>query len=163
MVARAVAPLAEAHPDVVVVFAYRNKTPRAKDVARELEARLPQKHTRFTDTLPDVLVLIEDAAVLLFPVDDLWGKVDLPIVLLEAMQLGTPILALDHGPLAELEGPVKVPLGDDAAFVRDAWSLATDSERRRSVAEAQREYVEREHAARVVAHRYEQLYLELGS
>ncbi len=38
------------------------------------------------------------------PVDDLHGKVDLPIVLLEALTLGTPALVLDEGPLSGTHG-----------------------------------------------------------
>ena len=162
-VAAAVEPLGHELPDVVVVFAYRPKTPRAHDVARALEARLPRRFVRFTDTLPDVLALVEESSAVLFPVADLWGKVDQPIVLLEAMKLGVPIVTLEAGPLAELGGVVHVPQGDTAALVGAALALAREPGRRSAVASAQRDYVVAEHAAPTAARRYEELYLELIS
>lgn len=159
-VAALIDPLARQIPGLVVVFAYRAKTARAHDVARELERRLPEKHARFTHTLPDVLALIEDASAVLFPVDDLWGKVDIPIVLLESMRLGVPVLALDQGPLSELEGAVRVPAGAEA-WVRATLELLHDPARAAQIREAGVRAVARRHDAREVARRYEALYLEL--
>ncbi len=160
-VAALVEPLARELPNLVVVFAYRAKTPRAHAVARELERRLPERHTRFTDALPDVLALIEEARAVLFPVDDLWGKVDMPIVLLESMRLGVPVLAQDQGPLAELGGTVRIAAGDREAWVRATLEVCRDDGRARQVVEAQRAHIAAEHDARAVARRYEKLYLEL--
>jgi phosphatidylinositol alpha-1,6-mannosyltransferase len=161
-VARAVKPLVAALPEAVVVFAYRAKSPRAEPIARELSARLDPAHVRFTSELPDVLALVAASAVVLFPVDDLWGKVDLPIVLLESMLLGIPVVALDYGPLSDLEGAVLVPRGDDRALVTAALELATNPEHRARVIEAQRAAIRRRHRAEVVAKAYEDLYLEVS-
>jgi glycosyltransferase involved in cell wall biosynthesis len=161
--AERVAALAEALqktlPEVVVVFAYRAKTPRAPELAKALEARLPKRSVRFTETLPDVLALIEDASAVLFPVDDLWGKVDLPIVLLESMRLGVPIVALRAGPLAELGGVVHFEA--EGELERSVVELLGSPDQQRRVAEEQRRWVEAECAAEVVARRYEGIYLEM--
>ena len=147
--------------DVVVVFAYRPKTPRAPEIARALAARLPKSSVRFTDTLPDVLALIDDATAVLFPVDDIWVKVDLPIVLLESMRLGVPIVVTREGPLAELGGVVHVDGEDTDALLRAVLELLQSQDQQRKVAEAQRRWVEAECCAEVVARRYEDIYLEL--
>jgi len=106
-------------PDLLTVFAYRRKTARAAEVAERLSARLPGASTRFVQNAPNILALLAGAAAVVFPVDDLWGKVDLPIVLLEAMALGVPVVVLDQGPLCDLGGVVKVPnLGADR-WLRD--------------------------------------------
>lgn len=160
-VAALVEPLARELPDVVIVFAYRAKTSRAHAVAAALQRRLSARHTRFTDTLPDVLALIEDARAVLFPVDDLWGKVDLPIVLLESMRLGVPVICQDQGPLAELGGTLRIAPGDQAGYVRAVLELVKSSEHTDAVRRAQWARLEAEHDARVVARRYERLYLEL--
>jgi phosphatidylinositol alpha-1,6-mannosyltransferase len=161
-VARVVGPLVAELPQAVVVFAYRAKSPRAEPIARELRARLDPAHVRFTSELDDVLALIAASAVVLFPVDDLWGKVDLPIVLLESMVLGVPVVALDYGPLSDLEGAVLVPAGDDRALVRAAIELADNPAQRARVIEAQRDAIQRRHRAEVVAKAYEELYLEVS-
>ncbi len=148
-------------PDVITVFAYRRKTPGAVEVAERLRARLPPAHTRFVENAPNILALLAGAAAVLFPVDDLWGKVDLPIVLLEAMQLGVPVLALDQGPLCDLGGVVKVP--DLAA---DRWldavsSVLGESAHAAHVVSEQRAALDERHRAASVARAYEDLYLGL--
>ena len=160
-VARAVGPLTEAEPELVVVFAFRAKTPRAEVVAKELAGQLDPARVRFESELADVLVLISESSVVLFPVDDLWGKVDLPIVLLESMALGVPVVALDHGPLRDLDGTVRVPKGDDRALVAETLALLRERDYRERVTAAQRESIRRRHRAEVVARAYEDLYLEL--
>lgn len=153
--------LARELPEANVVFAYRNKTPRAPAVAAQLERRLTGKNVRFACEVPDVLALVAAATAVLFPVDDLCGKVDLPIVLLEAMTLGVPVLALDDGPLADLEGALKLPSLEVAGWVKAARALATDAGARNAAIEAGRAAVERRFRADRVAAEYEALYLDL--
>jgi phosphatidylinositol alpha-1,6-mannosyltransferase len=52
----------------------------------------------------NILALMQASSGVVFPVDDLYGKVDLPIVLLEALALGVPVFALAEGPLLDLDG-----------------------------------------------------------
>ena len=164
--AEASAALAErvpsALPNLLTVFAYRKKTPRAAQVAAALSARLPASLARFVENAPDILALLSGAAALIFPVDDLWGKVDLPIVLLEAMALGVPVIVLDRGPLRDLAGVVKVPSLDSAAWLDATLRLLSEPDATAHVAAAQRAALAERHRASVVARAYEDLYLELA-
>lgn len=148
-------------PNAVVVFAYRRKTTRAAEVAGSLERALPRASVRFSDRTSDVLALVAESRAVLFPVDDLWGKVDLPIVLLEAMTLGVPVIAAERGPLAELGGVAHVDPDDALALATRARELHEREDLRAPMIEAARAHVRERHAARVVARRYEELYLEL--
>ncbi len=145
----------------MVVFAYRAKTPAAPGIAAALERRLASPNVRFTGELPDVLALVAGAAAVLFPVDDLHGKVDLPIVLLESMSLGIPVIALDHGPLADLGAALRLAPGDTDALARAALSMIDEPARRAEVAAAGRAEVQGRYRAEVVAAAYERLYEEL--
>jgi phosphatidylinositol alpha-1,6-mannosyltransferase len=153
--------LARELPEATVVFACRNKTARSPEVAAALERRLVGKRVRFASELKDVLLLLTAATAVLFPVDDLCGKVDLPIVLLEAMALGVPVVALDQGPLADLDGAIKLPSLDVSSWVAQALSLARQPNLRSSAAAAGRAAVERCFRADRVARSYESLYLDL--
>jgi phosphatidylinositol alpha-1,6-mannosyltransferase len=153
--------LARSAPEAVIVFAYRLKSPRASEVAAELKQRLDPKRTRFVENTPNILALMSGARAVVFPVDDLWGKVDLPIVLLEAMELGVPVIALDRGPLQDLSGVVKVPTLDAEAWEREASAFLREPARRASIAESQRQALDLRHRARSVARAYEDSYLEL--
>ncbi|MBX3126783.1 MAG: glycosyltransferase family 4 protein [Polyangiaceae bacterium] len=161
LVADAVRGLVERNPAAVVVFAYRAKTPAAAEVAARLEAELAGLPVRFAASLADVLVLISTAEAVLFPVDDLYGKVDHPIVLLEAMQLGVPVITLDSGPLMDLGGVEKIPLADAGLLVEAACGVAANPDRRARIVAAQRAAIAERHHADIVAARYEALYLEL--
>jgi glycosyltransferase involved in cell wall biosynthesis len=91
------------------VFAYRNKTPAAQVRMESLASSLPASRVRFIADTPLIHALLAEAALVVFPVDDLFGKVDIPIVLLEALRLGTPVFVSDEGPLRELEPAVRIP------------------------------------------------------
>lgn len=164
--AEATAALAErvpnALPGVVTVFAYRRKSERAAEVAARLAARLPAAHTRFVENARNILALLAGAAAVVFPVDDLWGKVDLPIVLLEAMALGVPVLVLDRGPLRDLGGVGKVSDLEPEKWLATVSSLLREPERAAAIASGQRATLVERHAASVVARAYEELYLALS-
>lgn len=157
--ARLVAPLMQRIPDAYFVFACRAKTARAPEVQRRLQATLDPSRVRFAGELPNLAALYRACRAVLFPVDDLWGKVDLPIAVLEAMALGVPVVALGQGPLEDLEGVVKMPSLDVAAWAEATASL-TEGTRRESVAASQRQGLER-HSPAAVARIYERIYEEL--
>ncbi len=148
-------------PDAVVVFAYRRKTAAAAQLAEQLRTRLTQRPVRFVDTSADLLSLIAGASAVLFPVDDLWGKVDLPIVLLESMRLGVPVVALAQGPLAELDGAELLPALDVERWLEALARLAEQPAARQERADAQQAGVLARCGADVVARAYEDIYLEL--
>src|SRR5690606_37526356 len=155
------APAAESIPGVVVVFAYPAKAGQAPVIADDLRRTLDPGSVRVVGEVADVLALIASANAVLFPVDDLWGKVDLPIVLLESMELGVPVIALDRGPLKDLEGVVKASELDTREFVEACVRLSEDDSYRREVIAAQKAAVTRRHRAPLVSKAYERLYSEL--
>lgn len=152
-------PLRERFPDAVVVFAYRNKTPAAAERAAVLKHALQGRRVRITDRVTNMHALLVAVDIVIFPVDDLWGKVDQPIVLLEALQLGTPCLVLDQGPLKDVEGACKLPTLDERAWLEAiAGLLDSDETRARAIAEGCAA-ASRVYASGVVARAYEAIYL----
>ncbi len=157
-VAATVEPVTREIPNAVVVFAYRHKSPRAAERAQAMQRTLPKAQVRFIAEVPDMHALLASCRALLFPVDDLYGKVDLPIVLLEAMHLGVPVVALDRGPLADLQGVLRVAPGDVAALAGLSKQLIHDETFRQSVVAAQLAAVEQKHRPACAASRYEAIY-----
>jgi phosphatidylinositol alpha-1,6-mannosyltransferase len=156
-----VGPLCERFPDVLVVFAYRNKTPRAAGVAAQLAENLRGRRVRITDKVSSMHALLAASEIVIFPVDDLWGKVDQPIVLLEALQLGTPCVVLDQGPLRDVAGAVKVATVDVRAWLDAALPLLQSQSARARVVEGGRAAAARVYASGVVARAYEAIYLRV--
>ena len=157
-VSAAVSGLIECVPDAIVVFACRAKTPEAPRIEAALRQRLPPAHVRFAGQLSSIHALLTTARVVLFPVEDLHGKVDLPIVLLEAMRLGAPLVACSVGPLAGLQGVRQVPPEQPLQLVRQALELHVDEAARRVAVATQRAAVAEHYSCEVVARRYESLY-----
>jgi glycosyltransferase involved in cell wall biosynthesis len=155
-----VEPLLAAQPDAVVVFAYRNKTPRAAERALDLRRQLAGRRVCFTDKVTSMHALLCAASIVIFPVDDLWGKVDQPIVLLEALALGTPCIVLDHGPLRDVVGALKMPSIDSAAWLEAIAGLLSNSELRARVIAEGRAAASAVYASGVVARAYEAIYLQ---
>ncbi len=160
-IATATAELTRRVPGAVVVFACRAKTPAAAPLLAALRRRLDGLPVRFTGELPSVLPLVQTSRAVLFPVDDLRGKVDLPIVLLEAMHLGVPIIAAAGGPLDDLAHTLRVPPKDAGALVAACTQLEESPERRQALVADASAAVSAHHLPAVVAARYEALYAEL--
>jgi len=154
-----VGPLCARLPGAVVVFAYRNKTPGAAEQAASLRARLAGKSVRISDRVSSMHALLCASQVVIFPVDDLWGKVDQPIVLLEALAFGAPCVVLAHGALQEIEGAVQVPTTDAGAWLEAVLPLIENAETRARVVGAGREASVQVYASGVVARAYEAIYL----
>jgi len=151
-------PLLRESPNARVVFAYRHKTPRSALAGAAVRSQLASKFVRFIAEVPDMHALVATSRLLLFPVDELYGKVDLPIVVLEAMQMGVPVVTLDQGPLADLGGVWQVHPGDRDGLVRVALRALTDEPARQSCCEAQHLAIQSEHTPARVARRYEAIY-----
>jgi glycosyltransferase involved in cell wall biosynthesis len=158
VVTELVGPMLREIPEAHFVFAYRKKTPRAAEAAQNLESRLQGTNVRFVAEVPDMHALVAVSDLVLFPVDDLYGKVDLPIVVLEAMQLGVPVVTLDRGPLADLRGVWHVPPGNIECLVQIALTALRDRSARQFCVDAQRQAVACWHRPAQAAKSYEAIY-----
>ena len=149
-------------PGARFVFACRDK---GQDVA-PYEAGLREAlrglepYVRIVGRVDDMHALLAAADVVAFPVDDLYGKVDLPIVLLEAMALGTPLVLASGGPLEELPG-AKVAARDGSALAETLIRLLRDAGEKKELADLGRRVWRQRHTPEVVGAQYDALYVEL--
>jgi phosphatidylinositol alpha-1,6-mannosyltransferase len=156
-----VRPLLERVPEAVVVFAYRNKTPKAAERAAALRQALRGERVRLTDSVASMHALLAASDIVIFPVDDLWGKVDQPIVLLEALALGAPCVVLDRGPLKDIAGAHKVATLDVAAWLEAVSGVLSGSALRAELVARGRAASAAVYASGVVARAYEAIYLRV--
>ena len=158
---RLIRQLEKSHPESVLVLACRTKTPLAVEVQQELMKSVDPERVKFAGELPSLLPLLELADVVLFPADDLWGKVDRPVAMLEALSLGKAVLCWDHGPLAEILGAIRVPFEDELELRKQAAALLDSESLRAAKGEEGRQWVERAHSASRISRRFESVYAEL--
>jgi len=161
-VARAVSAILREAPEAHIVFACRPKTARAAAARAEIERTLTEEgvahRTRHVGQMKDIVPLLGSATAVLFPVDDLYGKVDVPIVLLEALALGIPLVLARGGPLEALAAADFVDAGDARGLADAAVHILREGPRER--AERGRALYEARFAPAVVAAMYDELYDE---
>jgi phosphatidylinositol alpha-1,6-mannosyltransferase len=154
-------------PDALVVFACREKTPRAAEARAALTAQLAAAglgpRTRHVGEIDDLPALIAASSVVAFPVDDLYGKVDLPLVLLEALSLGVPLVLARGGPLETLTSAAFVEPADPAALASSLAALLADPDARAAQAARGKALYKGTFTPESVAARYDDLYQELST
>jgi len=164
--------VAEAIPSLLrrveadVLFACRAKTERARVVERSVRhvletARVPEERVQWLGELDDVPTLLASVTALVLPVDTLYAKMDLPLVALEALQLGTPCILGDLPPLRELAscgGCELVDPGDPLGLAAAMTRCARDHADWQGLSEAARASWRAHFRPDVVVPRYEEIY-----
>jgi phosphatidylinositol alpha-1,6-mannosyltransferase len=165
-VARAAGSILRSAPGAALVFACRPKT-RGADAARaeaiaETRGRGLDGRVVHVGEIDDLHALLGAASVVLFPVDDLYGKVDVPLVVLEAMALGVPLVLARGGPLESVTAARFVPPDDPDALAAEVNDLLSHPEASRELGERGKREHEARFSPRVVAAAHDALYEELG-
>jgi glycosyltransferase involved in cell wall biosynthesis len=160
----AVAALARRVPEALVVFACRRKTAAAiaaeARVEAEAQARGLFERVRFLNEVEGMAGLLTLAEISIMPVERLYAKIDMPLVLLEHMALGRPVVVSDSEPLVETGG-ITVPHGDAARLAAVVADLLRDDRARRDAGAAARRLVEERFDIRKNAAAYADLYDEI--
>jgi glycosyltransferase involved in cell wall biosynthesis len=164
-VAAAAKAIVTAQPRATVVFACRKKTPAADEAQRAIEKEIERagianrvKHLGEV-TFMDELIAI--SSVVMFPVDELYGKVDLPLVLIEAMALGVPIVVARGGPLEALDFARFVDPGDADALAKEVAELLRDPDAAKRLGAEGKSVYNARYTPDAVAAQYDALYAEL--
>jgi glycosyltransferase involved in cell wall biosynthesis len=150
--------------DVRLVLACRAKTPAARQVESELRARSQALGTASRVTwigeTPHILELVGTADVVALPSDIAYAKMDYPLVLLEAMALGRPVLVATGTPAAELAdgGGALAVEPEVEALARSLSALFADGEARAHLGETARIQAISTFARARMAQEYELLY-----
>lgn len=152
--------LHERFPKAKILFAFRNKTSRSREMARQLQSRSDPRFIIFREDVPDILGVLASSAAILFPVDDLYGKVDLPIVLLEALSLGVPVLSLNRGPLTSLHG-AELLERDPRLWLDCLDAIINGAGRRNELSLRGQQAVSTHFNAGVIARAYAEVYRQL--
>ncbi len=150
--------------DDVLVIAARPKGEHARAARAALVERTRAlglgARVRMADTVSDMPALLAAADVVLLPATNLDAKVDVPLVLLEALSLGRAVIVAEGAPPADLarRGAAIATPADPTSVGEALRALLSDRERRETLGAAGRAVIERDHAARVAAEQHRALY-----
>jgi glycosyltransferase involved in cell wall biosynthesis len=157
--------LAREAPDARFVFACRQKTAAAPAARATLEAKLAEAgltdRVRHVGEIDDLPVLLSLSSAVAFPVDDLYGKVDVPLVLIEALALGVPLVLARGGPLETIKTASFVDPGDASGLAAALASLLARPEDAHAEARRGEELYADEFTPQVVANHHDDLYEEM--
>ncbi|HJL15413.1 MAG TPA: glycosyltransferase, partial [Sandaracinaceae bacterium LLY-WYZ-13_1] len=163
---RSLEAFARLREDAILVMACRAKTAGAVSAEGRLRerARVLGVHDRlrWVGETPRIHHLVGCADVVPLPATDLYAKMDLPLVLLEAMWMARPVIVAAGTPAAELaDGGAALAVPDVDALAGALEQLLDEAERRRALGEAaRRAAAERYHPERMVR-AYEAIYDEV--
>lgn len=155
-------------PNARFVFACRPKTGDAAEGERQARRQVADAGLdsafEFLGEVSDVAALLRDCTVCTLPIDSTWRKMDIPLVLLEAMALAKPVVVTDRPPLAEIlvgGGGTSVPTNDARALGDALIAILEDDSHRRALGNAAAASVRERWNISKLAVRYDELYAEL--
>lgn len=149
------------------VVAARPKTPRAHEARRALEAEARSLGAKVTwlGEIDDIHAVTAGASVVTLAVDTLHAKMDLPLVLLEAMALRVPVVVSSGSAAEELVpsgGALAVPPSSPESLREAVAAVTSDAARAASMGVDGARWVAERCAPDAVAGAYEAVWDELA-
>ena len=150
---------------IIFLFALRVKNDADRKKKEEIIEKFREAGIldaiRFSDTVSDVASLYNIADIVTFPVADMHGKFDVPLVILEAYACGRPVILSDLPIFEEFSNPqisATIPRDNGEALWSAIESLRIDSEQRKTLGRSARAFVERSFDLEETAGTYSELY-----
>lgn len=155
-------------PPVRVVLACRLKQEASRAVEAAVRAEIVAagvaEHVTFLNEVEDLRPLAAAAAVQVQPAGSLYAKMDLPLVLIESLREGVPIVVADTAPLNELlrdDVGRAVPPEDGAALAAAVGRLLDDDALRQRLGDTARRVFAERYAPEAMGAAYAALYHEI--
>ena len=167
-VGHAVPILAETHPDLTVVFACRIKRAPSRAIRDHIKTQIGAigllDRVQFMERVDDMPGFVGTADVVVMPAESLYAKMDVPLVLLEAMSQGVPLVLADAPPLDELlafECGLGVPPENPESLAKAVGRILDDSDLSTALGAKGAAAVRKEFSAEGMAKAVEQIYSEV--
>ncbi len=159
-----------AHPqtDIRFVFACRVKNQADADKKQEIHKRFAEAklldYIAFSDTISDMAGLYNASDVVIFPVGNLKGKFDVPLIIIEAYACGKPVILSDLPEFSEFANDdicVTIPKDSGAQLVESLAYLKENEGERTLLGENARRFVKDHFDLKNTAKQYEEIYSSL--
>jgi glycosyltransferase involved in cell wall biosynthesis len=154
--------------NVRFIFACRVKNSgdarKKEEIIKKLRENNCLDRVIFTDTFSDMAKLYNLSDVIIFPVRDMQGKFDVPLVVVEAMACGKPVIISDLPILQEFataENSVKIKSGDTEQLFAAIERLRANPAERENIGRAARKLVEDNFDIKKISLIYDEIYEKL--
>jgi glycosyltransferase involved in cell wall biosynthesis len=154
--------------NIKLIFACRIKNDKDARKRREVIKSFSEKKllelVRFPGTFVTMEKMYNLSDIYLFPVQNMKGKFDIPLVVPEAMACEKPVILSDLPILAELsncQNSVIIPRGDVDLLAQAIFDLYDNPEKRKQIGQNARRFVEEKFDIKKVAEIYGKIYEKL--
>lgn len=154
--------------DIRFVFPGRIKNAADAEKKNETEARFAEagllEYVSFPGTIPDMAVFYNSVDLIIFPVSDLKGKFDVPLVIIEAYACGKPVILSDLPEFREFANEricVTIPKDSGPKLIESVAYLKDNIPVREALGREARTFVEQRFDLKNTARQYEEIYNSL--
>ena len=153
-------------------FIFANRIKNEKDAVKKAEViETLKKHgiidkVIFTDTFSDMPKIYNLSDVVIFPAQNMYGKFDVPLVVIEAMACAKPVVLSNLPILQEFSSPensIAIDPTDQNQLINSIVDLFENQAKCAKLGKAARQYVSENFNIKSVAKQYEQAYQKLLS
>lgn len=155
--------------NITFIFGCRVKNEADQKKKNEVIKKLTQAgiidHVRFTDTWKDMPALYNLSDIVVFPVENMRGKFDIPLAIIEPYACAKPVILSDLEIFREFSTPefsVTVPRNDGDALWRAITDLQNNETKRKALGQSARAFVEQHFDLQTTAQTYEKLYTSIA-
>ncbi len=158
------------HPETNLRFVFacrvKNEADHKKKVAvhrRFAEASLLD-YVAFSDTISDMPSLYNSSDLVIFPVENLNGKFDVPLIIIEAYACGKPVILSDLPQFREFANSnicVTIPKDNGAKLIEKIAYLKQNIEEQQRIGDNARRFVKDHFDLKNTAKQYEEIYSSL--
>lgn len=160
----------QSNPDTNIRFVFANRIKNEADRKKkeEVQASFVQagvsQFIGYSDTVPDMPSLYSSADIIAFPVVNLHGKFDVPLIIIEAYACGTPVILSDLEQFTEFSNPdicVSIEAGSGEKFTEAMAYLKDNPLECERLGQNARRYVKDHFDLKNTARQYEEIYSQL--
>lgn len=159
--------IAESFPDYTIVLGFRNITHQDESILREnLQNKIKGiKNIVWHDVIDKMPQFLGETKLIIYPATTMQGKFDLPLVLIESLASGTPIVISNISPLLELStyGGVGTPSKNTAASFIEAVRMILDKKSYNMYSQQARKTATDYFSIDKIVEQYEKIYEQLTS
>ncbi len=151
--------------DIRFVFACRIKNADDARKKEQIKKRFIDANVlgyiSFSDTISDMPALYNTADLIIFPVTNLKGKFDVPLVIIEAYACGKPVILSDLSAFKEFSNEhicVTIPTSSREELIQSIKELRENTSLRIRISDEARKYAETYFDLHQTARQYEEIY-----
>jgi glycosyltransferase involved in cell wall biosynthesis len=154
------------NPNTILIFACRIKRPASLAIKKQIQKDLAflGERVKFFDSVKKMPDLVGSSDVVIMPSESLFAKMDVPLVLLEAMSQKIPLVLSTSPPLGELlntGAAIGIPPQDPQSLTRAVTEILSSQHLTNELGIKGQQAINKQFNSKLMTNSIEKLYEEL--